>query len=225
MRILASSARRLATAAAFAATATVALTACGSSSGDQPIASISVPANAPTASSGSITLDPPYTKPSLTLTDDHGQSYNLVKQTAGKPLLLYFGYTHCPDVCPTTMADIAAATRTLPTAEQQRLQVVFVTTDPARDTPQRLNQWLGAIDPAFIGLTGDFSQIQAAAKSVGVGISAPVKHADGSYTVSHGAEVIVFSPKDDKAHLLYTSGVPESQYAQDLPKIVKGETP
>jgi protein SCO1 len=225
MRTFARRARRLTLVTAFAAMASLALTACGSSSGDQPVASVSVPANAPTASSGTVTLNPPFAKPNLVLTDNHGRTYNLVKQTAGKPLLLYFGYTHCPDVCPTTMADIAAAKRTLPKADRQQLQVVFVTSDPARDTPQRLSQWLGAIDPTFIGLTGDFRTIQAAAKSLGVGISAPVKHADGSYTVSHGAEVIVFSPKDNKAHLLYTSGVPESQYAKDLHEIVKGETP
>jgi protein SCO1/2 len=225
MRTIAPRVRRLTAATALAAAATLALTACGGSSGNQPVASVSVPADAPTASSGTVTLNPPFAKPNLVLTDNHGQTYNLIKETAGKPLLLYFGYTHCPDVCPTTMADIANAARTLPKAAQQQLQVVFVTTDPTRDTPQRLNQWLGAIDPGFVGLTGDFSQIQVAAKSVGVGISAPVKQKDGTYSITHSAEVLVFAPEDNKAHMLYTSGVPASQYAKDLSKIVKGETP
>ena len=123
------------------------------------------------------------------------------------------------------MADLAGAAHTLPAAERRQLRVVFVSTDPARDTPQRLKQWLGAIDPDFIGLTGDFTTIQAAARGLGVAVAAPVKHKDGSETVSHGAEVIAFSPKDDKAHILYTSGVPEERYAADLPKLLKGQTP
>ncbi len=222
MRTLAPSRRRPAAAAAIAVIAALCLTGCGSSDSNQQVASFASPSS---AAPDRIPLDPPFTKPNLVLKDDHGQTYDLDKQTAGKPTLLYFGYTHCPDVCPTTMADIAGAARTLPKAERDQLRVVFVTTDPTRDTPQRLKQWLGAIDPDFIGLTGNFTQIQAAAKSVGVGISAPTRHADGSYTVSHGAEVISFSPKDNKAHLLYTAGVSEQQYTADLPKIVKGENP
>ena len=83
-----------------------------------------------------VTLDRPFAKPHLVLTDTHGKPFDLVKQTAGRPTLLYFGYTHCPDVCPTTMSDIAVARRKLPAAERDKLQVVFVTTDPTRDTAE-----------------------------------------------------------------------------------------
>lgn len=214
--------RRSAT-AALAVAAGLGLTACGSTPGDQPAAVVAGPSSS--SHPGTVTLDPPDAKPALTLTDQDGHSYNLAKQTAGRPTLLYFGYTHCPDVCPTTMADIALAARTLPKAERHNLRVVFVSTDPARDTPRRLKRWLGAIDPDFTGLTGDFTAMQTAARSLGVGVARPVRHKDGSETVSHGAEVIVFSPKDDKAHLLYTSGTSEQRYRADLPKIVKGEMP
>ncbi|MDF3291927.1 SCO family protein [Streptomyces silvisoli] len=223
MRTLAPAARRLATVVALGAAASLSLTACGGSSGSLPVAVVSGASSS--APPGTIALSPPDAKPNLTLTDQDGHSYDLVRQTAGHPTLLYFGYTHCPDVCPTTMADIAGAARKLPAAERRQLRVVFISTDPSRDTPQRLKQWLGAIDPDFVGLTGDFNAIQAAASSVGVSVSPPVKHKDGSETVTHGAEVIVFSPKDDKAHILYTSGVSEQRYTADLPKIVKGETP
>ncbi|OIK26000.1 SCO family protein [Streptomyces malaysiense] len=217
------SARRAGVAVALAAASGFGLTACGGSSGDGPVAVVS----GPTASAepGVIPLDPPDAKPELALTDQDGHRYDLVEQTAGHPTLLYFGYTHCPDVCPTTMADIALAARKLPAAERQKLRVVFVSTDPDRDTPERIKQWLGAVDPHFVGLTGDFTAVQRAARSLGVGVSPPVKHKDGTETVSHGAEVIVFSPKDDKAHLLYTSGTSEQRYTADLPKIVNGETP
>jgi protein SCO1/2 len=213
--------------AAFAAvtvtavTAALALTACGSSDpSDQPIAQVSA-----SATTAAVVLDQPFAKPALTLTDTDGKPYDLVKQTAGKPTLLYFGYTHCPDVCPTTMADIAAAKRKLPKAEQDRLQVVFVSTDPDRDTPQRLRQWLAVQDPGFVGLTGDITEIQKAARSLGVMIEKPVKQQDGSITVSHGAEVFAYSPKDNNCHFLYTSGVSADQYATDLPKLITGRTP
>ncbi|MFF7984076.1 SCO family protein [Streptomyces sp. NPDC007901] len=216
-------ARRVAVAATLVTTAGLGLTACDDASADQSAAVVSTPSSS--AAPGTVTLDTPDAKPALHLTDQNGHSYNLVRQTAGHPTLLYFGYTHCPDVCPTTMADIALAARKLPTADRRELRVVFVSTDPARDTPRRLKQWLGAIDPSFTGLTGDFAAVQKAARSLGVGISPPVKHQDGTVTVSHGAEVFAFSPKDDKAHLFYTSGTSQQRYAADLPKIVKGQTP
>ncbi|WP_405956596.1 SCO family protein [Streptomyces phaeochromogenes] len=120
---------------------------------------------------------------------------------------------------------MAQAARTLPAAEQHRLRVVFVSADPSRATPRRLKQWLGSIAPSFTGPTGNFAAIQKAARSLRVRISAPVKHKDGTVTVSHGAEAFAFSPKDDKAHLFYTSGTSEQRCAADLPKIVKGQAP
>jgi protein SCO1 len=220
-RAFASRTRRLTGAAALTIAVTAAtVTGCGTSAGTQSAAV--VPA---TPTSAALHLDRPFPKPNLVLTDNHGHTYQLIKQTAGRPTLVYFGYTHCPDVCPTTMADIANAVRTLPAAERQRLKVIFVTTDPARDTPQRLNKWLAAFDPAFIGLTGDFDAIAAAARGLGVAVTKPVRNADGHYTVTHGAEVLAFFPTDDKAHVLYTSGVSPQQYAADLPKIIKGIVP
>lgn len=205
--------------------AALALTACGAgassdSSDDSPVARVSA---SPTTAA--IVLDRPFAKPHLVLTDTLGRRYDLVKETAGRPTLLYFGYTHCPDVCPTTMADIADAKRKLPAAERERLRVVFVTTDPARDTPARLAAWLGAQDPDFVGLTGDFGAIQTAARSLGVMIAKPVREKDGSISVEHGAEVFAFSPRDDEAHFLYTSGVGVGQYVSDMPALIRGETP
>jgi protein SCO1/2 len=168
-------------------------------------------------------LDEPMAKPDLVLTDAHGKKYDLVKQTAGKPTLLFFGYTHCPDVCPTTMADIALAKKKLPKADQDKLQVVFVTTDPQHDDPKRLRGWLDAQDPSFIGLTGDYATIEAAAKSVGVFVEKSKVSKSGVITANHGSQVLAYSPKDDKAHILYTAGVTSAQYAKELPKLVQGK--
>ncbi|WUH92297.1 SCO family protein [Streptomyces sp. NBC_00433] len=214
-------------AVALAAACALVLTGCGSSSGGSDgtsaagtLAEVKGGSDQP----GTV-LDTPFAKPRLQLTDNHGKPFDLVKQTAGHPTLLFFGYTHCPDVCPTTMSDLALAKAKLPKADQDKLRVVFVSSDPERDTPARLTEWLGAMDKSFIGLTGDFTAIQAAARSVGVGIEAPVKEKDGSITVTHGAEVLAFWPKDDKAHVLYMSGTTAEQFAHDLPKIIRSEAP
>ncbi|MGW3243213.1 SCO family protein [Streptomyces sp. NPDC001070] len=216
---------RAAVSAAAVTALALALAACGGPdgtaavSGPEPVVSFEATPKAATV------LDTPFEKPDMILTDTHGKKYDLVKQTEGRPTLLFFGYTHCPDVCPTTMSDIAIAKSKLTKAEQDRLVVVFVTTDPERDTPQRLGEWLGAQDKSFVGLTGDFATIQAGARSLGVDVEKPVKEKDGSITVTHGAQVIAYSPKDDKAHALYMSGTTSDQFAADLPKIIKGRTP
>lgn len=215
--------RALRLGAAVTVAAAVLLTGCGSSGSGGDVSNASVLTTA--TPKAATVLDNPFDKPDLVLTDSDGTRYDLVKETAGKPLLLYFGYTHCPDVCPTTMSDIAIAKSRLPKAEREELVVIMVTTDPARDTPARLKAWLGSMDTSFIGLTGDFAAIQAGARSVGIDVETPVKEKDGSIESTHGAQVLAYSPKDDKAHALYMSGTTADQYAADLPKIIKGQTP
>ena len=104
-------------------------------------------------------LAEPYRRPSFTLTDTTGAAYDFKAATAGRPTLLFFGYTNCPDVCPTTMADVAVALRGLDPALAAEVQVVFVTTDPAFDTPEVLGEYLGRFDAdlptPFVGLTGE----------------------------------------------------------------------
>ena len=119
------------------------------------------------------------------------------------------------------MATIASALRELPAAQASQVQVVFVSTDPTRDTPAVLKAWLGQYNPAFIGLTGSFAVIQKAAASLGIDIEAPVKQADGSYTVTHGAEVIAFDTQG-KGYLVYTAGTTVDQFTHDIPLILAG---
>ncbi|MFD6276896.1 SCO family protein [Streptomyces sp. NPDC060209] len=210
-------------AAAFAAVAALTLSACGSGgdSADNSVAEVSSGAGSQPAT----VLDQPFTKPDLVLTDTHGEKYDLREQTKGKPTLIYFGYTNCPDVCPLTMSNIAIAKRALPKADQDKLQVVFVTTDPERDTPTSLSSWLRAQDPDFTGLTGDFPTIQAGARQIGIGIDPPKKEKDGTVVSMHGSQVIAFSPKTDKGYVLYSEDTTAEDYTEDLPKLVKGEAP
>jgi protein SCO1/2 len=184
-------------------------------------APVIIDSNTPASLFDGVQLGKPFTKPDFTLTDAEGQSYDFAQQTNDKLTLLYFGYTHCPDVCPTTMADLAAALRALPAAESAKITVVFVTTDPGRDTPAVLHAWLGMFDPAFVGLTGSFAITQKAASAVGIPIFPAVKGADGNYTVTHGAEVLAFNT-DDEAHVVYTAGTTVAQYDHDLPLLLAG---
>ncbi|KOU99194.1 hypothetical protein ADK91_27870 [Streptomyces sp. XY511] len=212
------------TAAALLAAAVLTLTACG---GAEPVKSNGVTQIAGGQSGGkaATVLDRPFNKPELVLTDTTGKPWNLREQTKGKPTLIYFGYTNCPDVCPLTMSNIAVAKKNLPKEDQDNLRVVFVTTDPERDTSESLGAWLKAQDPSFIGLTGDFATIQAAARTLGIGIDPAKKEADGSVVSMHGAQVIAFSPKTDEGYVLYGEGTTVDDYAKDLPKLIKGENP
>ncbi|MFJ6758441.1 MULTISPECIES: SCO family protein [unclassified Streptomyces] len=211
------------TAAALLAAAALTLTACGG----EPAKTDSVTqiAGGQNNAKAATVLDRPFNKPELVLTDTTGQPWNLREQTKGKPTLIYFGYTHCPDVCPLTMSNIAVAKKALPKADQDNLQVVFVTTDPERDTPESLGSWLKAQDPSFIGLTGDFGAIQAAARTLGIGIEAAKKEANGDVVSMHGAQVIAFSPKTDEGYVLYGEGTTVDDYTKDLPKLIRGENP
>ncbi|GAA4963873.1 hypothetical protein GCM10023238_34280 [Streptomyces heliomycini] len=115
------------TAAALLAVASLTLSACGSGSGDSGEPSPWSREAAPRRRPPSSTIVP---EADLVLTDTNGEEYDLRAETAGKPTLIYFGYTHCPDVCPLTMNNLAVAKKQLPREQQDELRLVFVTTDP-----------------------------------------------------------------------------------------------
>jgi protein SCO1/2 len=210
-------------AAALLAAASLTLTACGSGDdGSSPVTVVSEEAGADKAAT---VLDQPFEKPDLVLTDTTGKKYDLRAQTKGHPTLIYFGYTNCPDVCPLTMNNIAVAKKQLSKAEQDALRVVFVTTDPDRDTSAELGKWLKGIDPQIVGLTGDFATIQAGARTLGISIEPPHKDKNGKMVSTHGTQVVAFSPKTDAGYVLYGEDATVDDYTKDLPKLVKGENP
>ncbi|WP_151773663.1 SCO family protein [Streptomyces abyssomicinicus] len=170
-------------------------------------------------------LDTPFEKPDLVLTDTHGKEFDLREQTQGRPTLIYFGYTNCPDVCPLTMNNLAVAKKQLPEEQQDDLRIVFVTTDPERDTAGELGAWLKGIDTDIIGLTGDFATIQAGARTLGITIEEPVKEKDGTVVSTHGTQVVAFSPKTDQGYVLYGEDTTVDDYTADLPALIKGEKP
>ena len=104
----------------------------------------------------------------------------------GDPFLVYFGYTHCPDVCPTTLADIADVLRKLPDAP---IRVLFVTVDPERDSPAAMADYVSSFDPRFVGLSGSPEQIAAAEKAYRVYARKAPPQSDGGYSMDHSSIV------------------------------------
>ncbi|MDX2932563.1 SCO family protein [Streptomyces ipomoeae] len=206
--------------------AVLTLSACGS--GEDSTASVTEVSNTDPRKAATV-LDQPFTKPNLVLTDTHGKSYDLRKETKGKPTLIYFGYTNCPDICPLTMNNLAVAkkeaAKKLSQSEMANLRLVFVTTDPERDTPTELGKWLKGIDPEIVGLTGDFDEIQAGARTLGISINPPTKDKNGKTISEHGTQVIAFSPKTDGGYVLYGEDATVQDYEKDLPKLLKGQNP
>ena len=127
----------------------------------------------------------------LELTDHTGRPRTL-DDFRGKAVVLFFGFTHCPDVCPTTLADAAQALKALG-GDAKRVQVLFVTVDPERDTQDVLGRYVSAFDPGFIGLFGDAAATQRAAKEFKVYYEKR-KTAEG-YSVDHSGQTYVIDPK------------------------------
>lgn len=111
----------------------------------------------------------------------------------GKAVVLFFGYTHCPDVCPTTMAELTQALQQLG-PDAKRVQVLFVTVDPERDTPQVLSQYVHAFDPSFVGLRPTDAQLAKVAKDFRVYYAKVPGKTPDSYTMNHTAASYVFDP-------------------------------
>ena len=176
---------------------------------------------------GGRAIDPPVALPPVTLTDQHGEPFELRGDTPGRVTLLFFGYTNCPDICPVHMANLAAVMRDLPLELTRQVDVLFVTTDPDRDTPERLDEWLGQLHPRFVGLWGSREDIAALEAAVGVpgSVVAPdTPSPDGGYFVGHAAQVLAFGP-DDVARVAYPWGTRQRDWIRDLPVLVAGGDP
>lgn len=156
------------------------------------------------------------------LTDQNGKARSLA-DFRGKVVLLFFGYTHCPDVCPTTLATLASARKALG-AQADRVQVLFVTVDPARDTPQRLAQYLRGFDSSFLGLWGDDAAIARTAKAFKVYYKTPHgEHDDrGLEAVEHSAGVYAFDP-GGRLRLYIDQGKSPADIVHDVRLLLKRE--
>lgn len=154
----------------------------------------------------------------FTLVADDGRTVT-DRTYRGKWLLVFFGYTHCPDVCPATLNTIAAALRQLG-PEAARVQPLFITVDPTRDTPQVLKNYAKAFDPRIVGLTGTAAQIAAVAHEYKVYFSPDESAQERDYQVDHSAFVYLMDPQG-KFVQLFGGATPDDKIAARLRQLIK----
>jgi protein SCO1/2 len=153
----------------------------------------------------------------LALPDVTGRQRTLA-DFKGKVTVVFFGYTQCPDVCPTTMAELAQVKKSLG-ADGDKLQGVFVTIDPERDTPEILKSYMASFDPSFIALRGTVEQTQAAAKEFKVFFAKVPGKTEGSYTMDHTAGAFVLDGKGN-ARLFERYGGGAEALAADIKALI-----
>lgn len=165
-------------------------------------------------------LASPIPRPDFSLIDTEGGEFDFHARTDGYATLLFFGYTNCPDVCPVHMANIAAALGRVGWRTRQRVRVVFVTTDPDRDTPERIREWLDRFDSSFIGLHGTTAEVAAIQAGLKLARSVMPHDTTGDYDVGHAAQVLAFSPSGP-AMVAYPFGTRQADWVHDLPLLAK----
>lgn len=153
----------------------------------------------------------------FSLTSDTGKPVTAA-DFRGKYVMMYFGYTHCPDVCPLTLVHLHLVMQKLG-AEAGKVQILFVSVDPARDTPPVLHQYVTAFDPRIVGLTGAPQQIAAMAKRYRAAFNVDAKQPNGGYEVSHSSGIYIFD-KQGHAQLLGTSADAPDEFVHDMKLLI-----
>ncbi len=155
----------------------------------------------------------------LELTDHNGVKRSL-SDFRGKLVVLFFGYTHCPDVCPTTLADVASALKLMAPADAQKVQVLFVTVDPERDTPTMLKEYVPYFYPSFLGLYGTPDEVASAAKEFHIFYKKHIESGSSDYLVDHTAGSYVLDQKG-RMRLFQPFAQPAPDIAHDLTLLLR----
>jgi protein SCO1/2 len=163
-------------------------------------------------------LDPPHAISDFTLTSDSGEPFTL-SDLLGKAVVLFFGFTHCTDVCPTTMADFTQVKVALG-GDAARVAFVFISVDGARDTPDVVADWVHGFDPAFIGLTGDEETVRPVADDFGVFFQR-VDNGTDNYEVEHTATSFVVDP-DGRLRMVFPTDTDPAIMAQRIQALLRG---
>lgn len=158
----------------------------------------------------------------FTLSDDQGRGVS-AQDYRGKAALLFFGFTHCEDVCPATLAQLAQVLRAIDKGRDDA-RVLFVTVDPARDSTAVMHEYVQAFGPQFVGLRGEPAALAALARRFRVSYALGTPDAQGNYEVTHSSAVFVFD-REGKARLLLTSKDAPAAITQDLRRIIAEPAP
>jgi protein SCO1 len=166
-------------------------------------------------------LDEPYVVPELTLTDTDGAPYDLVRDTDRPLTLVFFGFTNCPDVCNVVMSSLASARTRLTDEQRAEFDVVFVTTDPARDDEATIRDYLDRFDPSFTGLTADLDTLEEAASAFSIFFEKGDRLPSGGYDVAHGSYVAAVDG-EDVVPVVWDEQTSAAQFAQDVAAMLAG---
>ncbi|MFT3862613.1 SCO family protein [Micropruina sp.] len=200
----------------LAAVAALVLAACAGSAADvRPVGSASA------SSYDGVELTEPYTMPEAVLTDSNGAKFDLRTGSDKPVLIVFFGYTNCPDICKTTMADLASALNRVSPETRAKVQVLLISVDPDRDTPEVLKDYLARFDPTFIGLTAPLEQVRSIATTMGVVVEGTTKSGNG-YEVTHSTQVIGFDAAR-KGRLVWTQGTSIGSFKNDFEKFAAAQ--
>jgi protein SCO1/2 len=161
-----------------------------------------------------VVLQSPSRVSDFTLTSSTGDPISL-SDLRGKHVMLYFGYTFCPDVCPTTLADLRMMAQELGEEQMKEVQVVMISVDPERDSPERLAQYMSFFDPSFMGMTGPLDEIDAAATQFGVYYEHNKVDGASEYLVDHTSTVTLIDA-DGYVRMVFPYGTPGEDMAADL---------
>jgi protein SCO1/2 len=162
-------------------------------------------------------IDPPVAAPPFELTDVDGQSFHL-SDVDGQVLIMFFGYTSCPDVCPVTLSDFLRIRSQLGN-QAENVSFVFITVDPERDTPERMKKYLTNFDPEIIGLTGERSDLEPVWSSYGVYEAVVEGGSEDNYLVDHSSRIYVINADGDLL-LTYLFGTENKVIAEDVRHLV-----
>jgi len=161
-------------------------------------------------------LEEPYAVPETALTDTGGEPFSLAADTDEPLTLVFFGYTHCPDICPMVLSSISSGLTKLDDADRERVDVVVVTTDPARDTGSVLRDYLDGFDPTWEGLTGELETIVDVALPLGIYVDEGEQLPSGGYDPGgHGTSVVGID-ESDQASVYWDQDTSPAQFADDI---------
>jgi len=177
-----------------------------------------------TARLNAVPFGMPFQMPDRELTATDGTAYNLRAETEDRFVLVFYGYTHCPDICPITMAVATAALEQMTPEESARVEVLFVTVDPRRDTPQRIEEWLGAMGSPAVGLRGSMEEVETVLGEMGMALPpAPTEHdghdsteMESDYLVAHPSSMLMVTPDGVGRFVYGFDRVTPGQMAEDL---------
>jgi len=161
-------------------------------------------------------LQKPYQAADIALTDTSGSPYSLGQDTTKPLTVVFFGYTHCPDYCPMVMNNLAAAMNRLDAEDRKQVDVVFVTTDPARDDQATLRRYLDRYDKSFIGLTGDLETIIEVGDPLHVYVNDGVELPSGGYDLGGHSTFTLAIDSDHKAIALWNQETSSTEFAADF---------